>query len=75
MKGRVKTLPLYVPQVKKRKKKKVMMVKIINHQHHPPRTKKKSNAVGGLLRPKVLKNMINYLFLAQAITGSFTFRR
>jgi hypothetical protein len=31
--------------------------------------------VGGLLLPKVLKNIINHLFLAQAITGSFVSRR
>jgi hypothetical protein len=30
--------------------------------------------VGGLLLPKVLKNTINHLFLAKAITGNFVFR-
>jgi hypothetical protein len=34
-----------------------------------------SSSVGGLLLPKVLKNIINYLFLAKAITGSFISRR
>jgi hypothetical protein len=36
------------------------------------RTKK--GPVGGLLLPKVLKNIINHLFSAQDITGNFIFR-
>jgi hypothetical protein len=30
--------------------------------------------VGGLLLPKILKNIFNHLLLAQAIIGSFVFR-